>query len=171
MIKLGARAGLRAGEILGLSPADIDKGRSRLHIQRSVWEGKLGPPKNGKARWQPVPRDVIEALDRVKVVGRERFFLRDDGTPATIETLRSWVYTAEKRAGLHDEAKHGQIHRLRHTYASHLVMRGVTLAVVQSLMDHANIQTTMRYAHLAPREIDRAVAVLAEAQPGARSAG
>jgi integrase len=164
VVLLGARAGLRAGEILGLAPRDIDYKRKAIHVQRSIWKGKVGRPKNGKARWQPVTQQVLDALKAVPVVGAERFFVRDPGRygrqPATIETLRLWVHAAERNAGIATEARKGQIHKLRHTYASHLVMRGVAVAVVQLLMDHENIQTTMRYAHLAPREIDRAVAVL-----------
>jgi len=38
---------------------------------------------------------------------------------------------------------------LRHTFASHMVMKGVALATVQQHLGHADIQTTMRYAHLA----------------------
>jgi integrase len=161
VVLLGGRAGLRAGEILGLAPTDIDYKRRTINVQRAVWKTKVGKPKNGKARGQPVTREVLAALKALPVVGTERLFLRDDGErPASKETLRLWVYAAERRAGLADESRKGKIHKLRHTYASHLVMRGVALAVVQQLMDHSNIQTTMRYAHLAPREIDRAVTVL-----------
>jgi integrase len=41
-------------------------------------------------------------------------------------------------------------HTLRHTFASHLVMAGVDLPSLKELMGHSSIQTTMRYAHLAP---------------------
>ena len=48
----------------------------------------------------------------------------------------------------------------RHTFASHLVMRGVPLKAVQELLGHATIQMTMRYSHLAPEIGRQGVAVL-----------
>jgi site-specific recombinase XerD len=47
-------------------------------------------------------------------------------------------------------------HDLRHTFASRLVMAGVDLPSVMKLMGHRNIQTTMRYAHLAPKHLAEA---------------
>lgn len=52
---------------------------------------------------------------------------------------RSGIAREEGRIGWHD---------LRHTYASHLVMRGVSMRTIQELLGHASITTTMRYAHL-----------------------
>jgi site-specific recombinase XerD len=51
-----------------------------------------------------------------------------------------------------DSEREGRIgwHDLRHTYGSHLAMRGVPLKVIQELMGHATIDMTMRYAHLGP---------------------
>jgi site-specific recombinase XerD len=51
-------------------------------------------------------------------------------------------------------------HALRHTFASHLVMRGATLKAVQDLMGHSTILMTMRYAHLAPDVVRSAVKLL-----------
>ncbi|MDQ3299393.1 MAG: tyrosine-type recombinase/integrase [Myxococcota bacterium] len=51
-------------------------------------------------------------------------------------------------------------HVLRHTFASHLAMRGAPLKAVQDLMGHATIQMTMRYAHLAPEVARDAVRLL-----------
>jgi len=42
------------------------------------------------------------------------------------------------------------VHTLRHTFASHLVMKGTPLVIVQKLLNHSELETTSRYAHLAP---------------------
>jgi site-specific recombinase XerD len=64
-----------------------------------------------------------------------------------------------KRAGLRRIGWHA----LRHTFASHLVMRGVPLKAVQELMGHATIEMTMRYAHLSPDVRRSAVQMLLRA--------
>ena len=48
-------------------------------------------------------------------------------------------------------------HTLRHTFASHLAMSGTPLNVVQTLLGHSSITTTMRYAHLAPSTLRTAI--------------
>ena len=51
-------------------------------------------------------------------------------------------------------------HTMRHTFASHLVMRGVAIRAVQEMMGHASIVITQRYAHLAPEVSRDAVQLL-----------
>ena len=53
-----------------------------------------------------------------------------------------------------------RFHDLRHSFASQLVVNGVTLQAVQGLLGHEDIQTTLRYAHLQPGALKGAVATL-----------
>lgn len=58
-------------------------------------------------------------------------------------------------------------HTCRHSFASHLAMRGVPMKVIQELLGHASIVTTMRYAHLAPHVARDAVRLLDRGNPRA----
>jgi len=61
------------------------------------------------------------------------------------------------------------IHALRHTFASHLVMKGVDLATVKKLMGHSDIDTTMIYSHLTEKHVDEAVDKLSFSDPIAKT--
>jgi site-specific recombinase XerD len=71
------------------------------------------------------------------------------------EVKRSFA-TACKKAGLENI----RFHDLRHTFASHLVMKGASLKVVQELLGHADIKMTMRYAHLSQAHMRESVSLL-----------
>ena len=61
-------------------------------------------------------------------------------------------YRVRREAGIEDV----RLHDLRHTHASHAVMNGVPVPVVSRLLGHSNVRMTLRYAHLADRDIEAA---------------
>ena len=73
-----------------------------------------------------------------------------------INHIRPAFKGALRRAGIEDF----RFHDLRHTFASHLIMKGASLKEVQELLGHADIKMTMRYAHLAQENKTNAVRLL-----------
>ena len=53
-----------------------------------------------------------------------------------------------------------RFHDLRHTYASHLAMRGVHIRALQELLGHKTLAMTQQYSPLAPEQLQNAVKVL-----------
>src|SRR4029453_4948990 len=56
-------------------------------------------------------------------------------------------------------------HRLRHTFCSHLAMRGAPARAIQELAGHMDLATTQRYMHLIPAAIEGAIRLLDQAKP------
>lgn len=71
-----------------------------------------------------------------------------------------------RRAGL---AKRATTHGFRHTFCSHLAMRGAVPTVIQALAGHAQLTMTMRYMHLASGHKEEAIRLL-ERRPGTATA-
>jgi integrase len=166
LVLLGGRAGLRRGEMLGLRWCDVDLRRAQIMVSQAIWKGVVDVPKNGKEEPVDMPQVLCDAL-REYGKGRpktERVLRRADGEETTEHTLRDWLEAAQKKAGLRAT---GGTHILRHTFVSHLAMRGAAPRAIQKLARHSDLNTTQRYMHLVPGEGARAVALLdVVAQPG-----
>lgn len=116
--------------------------RSQVLTDRIVFTGT----KNGRNRTVPVdPRLIEEALSLA--LPTERLF-----GPA-----RGAFEVCYARCGFKTP---GQLtHILRHTFASHFVMAGGDLRTLKDILGHADITTTMVYAHLAPEHLDKALSL------------
>lgn len=151
------KTGLRTGELLALKWEDLDLFVGRLMVRRTVWNGIEGTPKGGRTREVPLSDEAIAVLKAHRHLKGPYVFCEEDGTRLTHSRLKSIVPRVCARAGL---AKRLTTHDLRHTFASHLVMRGVPLAAIKELLGHADITTTMIYAHLSPNMKRDAVRLL-----------
>jgi site-specific recombinase XerD len=81
--------------------------------------------------------------------------------------LKGWLMQAERRAGF--EAQ-GAAHKLRHSFCSHLAMRGAPARAIQELAGHKDLTTTQRYMHLSPAAIEGAIRLLEQSPQPARTA-
>ena len=59
------------------------------------------------------------------------------------------------------------VHILRHTFCSHLAMKGAPARAIQELAGHRDLSTTQRYMHLSPAALDAAIRLLEPAGSGA----
>jgi integrase len=146
MIVVGLRTGLRQGELLALRWEDVDLTAGRLLVRRSVFEGIVGTPKNGKGREVPLGEEVLRTLKAFRHLRGPLVFCAEDGRMLTKGECKHPLWRTCRRAGL----RRIGWHVLRHTFASHLAMRGVALKAIQELLGHATIEMTMRYAQPVP---------------------
>lgn len=160
MLLVAIKAGLRQGELMGLQWNDLDLTQKLLHVRRTIWRGVEGLPKGGRERTVDLPASVVDALKAHRHLRGRFVFCQEDGQQLTEGKMKAPLRRALRAAGITREV--GQIgwHDLRHTYGSHLAMRGVPLKVIQELMGHATIEMTNRYAHLSPDTRREAVGVL-----------
>jgi integrase len=158
-ILFALRTGLRQGELRALRPQDVDFAGKKIYVRRAAWRNVIGVPKSWRSRELPLADDAARAIEPLP---RGQFvFAHPTGRIWHHNELKWRLFRTCKRAGL----KPVGWHVLRHTFASHLVMRGVPIKVVQELLGHRDIRMTMRYAHLAPALRKDAVEALSRPPP------
>lgn len=168
MILTALRTGMRQGELRGLQWQSIDWENRSIAVRHSRcdYTKTLVSPKNNRERHIPLDADVHDMLlSRRRDIGyvfadtKHRVFRRN--------RLNRLMVKLCAKAGL----RRIGWHTLRHTFASHLVMKGVPLPAVQMLMGHSTITMTMRYTHLAPSTLRAAIALLNPKQAPIQNSG
>ena len=157
LILMASKTGLRRGELRGLAWSDINWDNKTLTVRQSWCEVKKGlvTPKSNKERHIPLTNELYEMLLQKKV-SFGFVFSGQGGQRLNHGRLKRELEKACTRAGIRKIT----CHALRHTFASHLVMNGAPLKAVQDLMGHADIKTTMRYAHLTSSSLNAAIDLL-----------
>jgi integrase len=153
IVLFAAMTGMRRGEIVNLSWNDVDLAR-KLIVVRSSGSYQT---KAGKIRTIPMNSTVVQVL-----AGRPRssgyVFTGKRGDKLNGNFVRGRLKAATKALGL-DSRLH--FHSLRHTFASLLVQKGISLYHVQKLLGHSSPRVTEIYAHLGTSELSGSVEKLA----------
>ncbi len=149
---LSLNTGLRAGEIFSLRPADADLKNRIVHVYDTKSHLNRSIPLNAPAR---------EVVERNLDWGNFLFMGKHGPFKQVGKPFRDAVAFCGLNKNVTDRRNLVVFHTLRHTFASWLVQLGLPLIEVSKLLGHANIQMTMRYAHLAPENGARAVSALA----------
>ncbi|MDE0459183.1 MAG: site-specific integrase, partial [Chromatiales bacterium] len=154
IIRLLLLTGCRKGEILGLRWTEVRDGMLALA------DSKTGP------RTVPLGRQARAILDRQPRGESPFVFPSPLNSSRPRADLTLW-YRIRREAGI----ENCRLHDLRHTMASHAVMNGVPVPVVSRLLGHSNVQMTLRYAHLADRDIEAAAERVGQAMNAVMASG
>jgi len=156
IVLLGGEAGLRCGEIIALEWHDVDLSKRQLRVERSEWKGHVTVPKRGRLRYVPLTARLTCALRESRHLRSRRVVCQADGSPLSWWMVRDHVDRAARRAKLLTSG----VHRLRHSFCSHLAMRGAPARAIQELAGHQDLTTTQRYMHLSRTAIEGAIRLL-----------
>jgi integrase/recombinase XerD len=148
MLEVLYSTGLRVSELLSLRISDIDM---RLGCVRCIGKGD-------KERLVPIGRKAIEAVEQWLAHGRPKFARPGSPPPHNQVLLLTSIGRRLSRVGiwkiLHDYGTRlglrGRLtpHKLRHSFATHLLEGGADLRSVQLMLGHADISTTQIYTHV-----------------------
>jgi len=151
-VLLSLNTGMRAGELRHLQWTDISEDLSLISLRAST-------TKSRKVRHIPLNIEAREVLTQLKNQSDTHcpylFPNRTQDGPISAFGKRSW-HAILDLAEIEDFTWHG----LRHSFASSLVLHRVPIVEVQSLLGHADLRMTLKYAHLAPSALVDAVSAL-----------
>lgn len=134
-------AGLRVSEVVSLRLSDIDPDRMQILVQHA--KGK----KDRYVMLSPVLLDILRNYLKSSRP-RPKVFLfegMEPGEPMSARTAQQAFIDARRRAGI---KKMVSFHSLRHSFATHLLEKGVDIKYIKELLGHFSINTTNRYLHV-----------------------
>ena len=150
--------GMRLSEILNLHWNDVNLKNSFIKVANS----EAFTTKGKEERIIPLNEKVLELLIELKELNNDNFsyIFRDrNGCRYNADYISKQFKKSVRLAGVNDKI---HFHSIRHSFASNLVQRGVSLYVIKELLGHKSISTTQIYSHLRKRDLHNAVKVLDE---------
>lgn len=146
-------AGLRVSEVVNLRIQDIDSSRMTMFIEKA--KGK----KDRIVNLSPILLDILRAYIK-QSNPRPRVYLFESsalGEPYSARSAQIVFSDARKRAGINKKVS---FHSLRHSFATHLLEKGVDIRYIKDILGHFSIKTTERYTHVSRRTLVNIVSPL-----------
>lgn len=158
--------GLRPGEALALTRADIDFKKQIVKVTKTYLEKEKriqnSPKTDASRRTVPIPDDTIRLLKEYMLKQPNQkpdapLFQTDKGNRPTMSYLRKRFKSAGKAIG----CDWVNLHTMRHTFASRLFAKGVDIKIISKLLGHAEVSTTYDiYVHIINDVVENSVEVL-----------
>ncbi len=141
--------GLRRSELLHLEWSDVDLGENVIIVRPKDTEFT----KSGRYRAVALTSKARRVLDKIAGQGDQKgwVFRSARGGQLNRNHMTAKFTSTARRLDLL-----GSVHWLRHSYVSRLLRHRVPINVVQELAGHQSVATTMRYAHVAPDQLQEA---------------
>lgn len=152
MIELAYASGLRVSELVGLPAADVNLHAGYVRVTGKGNKTRL-VPLGGEARARIEAYLTSDRPGFVKDPKERALFLTARGRPMTRQAF--WKTLRAYAAGAGVRLPGGAIspHKLRHSFATHLVERGADLRAVQAMLGHADISTTQVYTQVSQARV------------------
>ena len=139
LLELVYSAGLRSSEAVGLDLGDVDFEQERVHVRDGKGrKDRVIPLGEEAAHW--IGRYLREARPELARGAVDALFLSARGRRLDTSTIRRLV---------------PHPHRLRHSFATHLLEGGADLRVIQELLGHSSLSTTQIYSHVSAKRLRR----------------
>jgi integrase len=151
IILFALNTGIRQGEIINLRWKQIDFEKNNLLITNTEYF----ETKNKRARIIPLNKEALRIIEARNKDNQFVFTYNTEKIKADyLQTrFKKWIITSEVNPKL-------SFHSLRHTFASNLVSKGISIYHVSKLLGHSSVETTQIYANLNNKDLQEAVDVL-----------
>ncbi len=166
IIKLIFTTGSRKGEVLSAKWNDFD-------LEKGAWFKKANSTKQKKDSYIPLNNEALDVVMELKknilsgkklenckelIVSNEEYLFYNPETKTHVKDLKAFW----KKLCNSAKIKNARMHDLRHTFASILVNKGVSLQVAGKLLGHSDTRTTERYSHLINATLKQATDIFSD---------
>lgn len=146
ILLLAYSAGLRVSEAVRTKLTDINRDRMQLFISKS---------KGKKDRVVPLAQAMLPILDAYITAFNPTEWLFENQEKNNHYSARSAQIVFKQAYASLDLPPNLSFHSLRHSYATHMLENGTSIAYIQELLGHNDIKTTLRYTHVSKKELGK----------------